>query len=144
MLVGKTSYYVLKVVLFFAFSKRDSFSIKEISKRLEVSEKILEQVLLLLKNKGILASKRGPQGGYWLIADISECTLLDVMYMSGRKFDIMPINVEVKENIIGEIVEDITLDLEKKIVEEFKKIKIKDILFSIKKKVTKKGLSYTI
>ncbi|MDP8257915.1 MAG: Rrf2 family transcriptional regulator [Candidatus Aadella gelida] len=144
MLIGKTGYYILKIVLFFSFGKRDSFSIKEISGRLNISEKVLEQVLLLLKNKGILTSKRGPNGGYRLLADVSESTLLDILYMSGKKLDIMPLNTETRRKVIDEIIEDINMDMEEKISQEFKDIKIKDLLLSVKEKVNEKGLSYTI
>jgi len=144
MLIGKTSYYILKVVLFFAFSKRNSFSIRDIAKRVGISEKVLEQVLLLLKNKGVLSSKRGPRGGYSLLVDLSEYTLLEVLYMSGRKLDVMPMDMGRKGKVIDEIIEDINLDVEVKIVEKFENIKIKDLLLSIREKVTENGLSYTI
>ena len=88
MLIRRSGYYLLKAVLFFAFSKKESFSTKELSKRMGITEKVLEQVLLLLKNKGILASKRGPQGGYRLCCDVSGLTVMDILDMTGKPLDV--------------------------------------------------------
>jgi Rrf2 family protein len=49
--------------------------IKEISKREQISPKFLEQILLTLKNAGLLHSKMGVGGGYYLARPASEVTL---------------------------------------------------------------------
>ncbi|MGZ9235817.1 MAG: RrF2 family transcriptional regulator [Anaerolineales bacterium] len=49
--------------------------IKEISKREQISPKFLEQILLTLKNAGLLHSKMGVGGGYYLARPASEITL---------------------------------------------------------------------
>ncbi|MDZ4158160.1 MAG: Rrf2 family transcriptional regulator, partial [Anaerolineaceae bacterium] len=41
-------------------------SIKEIARREKISVKFLEQILISLKNSGLLHSKMGPRGGYYL------------------------------------------------------------------------------
>jgi Rrf2 family protein len=49
--------------------------IKEISLREQISVKFLEQILLTLKNAGLLHSKMGVGGGYYLARSASEITL---------------------------------------------------------------------
>ncbi|HEX2996651.1 MAG TPA: Rrf2 family transcriptional regulator [Anaerolineales bacterium] len=49
--------------------------IKEISQREKISPKFLEQILLALKNAGLLHSKMGVGGGYYLARSASEITL---------------------------------------------------------------------
>jgi Rrf2 family protein len=49
--------------------------IKEISQREQIPPKFLEQILLTLKNAGLLHSKMGVGGGYYLARPASEITL---------------------------------------------------------------------
>jgi len=49
--------------------------IKEISDREKISPKFLEQIMLTLKNSGLLHSKMGVGGGYYLARPPSEITL---------------------------------------------------------------------
>jgi Rrf2 family protein len=49
--------------------------IKEISQREQISAKFLEQILLTLKNAGLLHSKMGVGGGYYLAKPPSEISL---------------------------------------------------------------------
>ncbi len=49
--------------------------IKEISRCEKISPKFLEQILLTLKNAGLLHSKMGVGGGYYLARSASEITL---------------------------------------------------------------------
>lgn len=144
MFVGKKGYYFLKVILFLAFSKKESFLIKELSKRLEISEKVLEQVLLSLKNKGILSSKRGPQGGYWLSRDVSEMTVMEIIEMTGKNFDILPIEKRRRTNVMDEILSVISDKIEDELIAKLKEVKIRQLVGYMRKKVTEKGLSYMI
>ncbi len=49
--------------------------IKEISEREKIPAKFLEQILLMLKNAGLVHSKMGVGGGYYLGTDASEINL---------------------------------------------------------------------
>ena len=49
--------------------------IKEISQREQISSKFLEQILLTLKNAGMLHSKMGVGGGYYLARSAKEISL---------------------------------------------------------------------
>ncbi|MFC1548888.1 RrF2 family transcriptional regulator [Candidatus Omnitrophota bacterium] len=144
MLIEKKGYYYIKTVLFFAFSKKRSFSNKEISERLEISEKVMEQVLLALKNSGILQSKRGPQGGYRLALDISGLTLGDVLERTGQRIDILPHDVRGKKNPLDEVLSGAAALLKKGITKDLGKITIKSMRKRIKERVTETGLDYII
>jgi Rrf2 family protein len=45
----------------------------------DIPVKFLENILLELKVSGIVASQRGPEGGYWLARPASEVTVADII-----------------------------------------------------------------
>lgn len=62
--------YALKALIFLAKEKqRGPVLISEISERERIPRKFLEMILLELKNHGLLQSKMGKGGGYWLSKD---------------------------------------------------------------------------
>jgi Rrf2 family cysteine metabolism transcriptional repressor len=143
MLINTKGYYGLKVALFFAFSKNHSFSIKEISKRIDVSEKVLEQVLLLLKNKGMLSSKRGPNGGYTATVDFMAMSVMDIINKMGGTLEVLPIN-NFANSILDDVLMNFVSELEESIKTKMKNVAVKDMVKQIKEKVTQDGLSFVI
>ena len=80
MRLSKRGEYGLRAMITLAepAEKNDSpamMQIKEISQREQISPKFLEQILLTLKNAGLLHSKMGVGGGYYLARSASEITL---------------------------------------------------------------------
>lgn len=53
--------------------------IQDISRRQNISPRYLEQIFQSLKRAGILKSKRGPQGGYYLAKKPEEITVNEVL-----------------------------------------------------------------
>jgi len=53
--------------------------VQDISRRQDISPRYLEQIFQKLKKKGILKSKRGPQGGYYLARSPEEITVSDIV-----------------------------------------------------------------
>ncbi len=53
--------------------------IKDISRRQNISPRYLEQIFQDLKRGGLLKSKRGPQGGYFLARKPTEITVQDII-----------------------------------------------------------------
>src|ERR687887_2853432 len=49
--------------------------IQDVARRQGIPQRYLEQVLLLLKRAGLLASKRGSTGGYHLVREPEEITV---------------------------------------------------------------------
>ncbi len=54
-------------------------SLTEIAKRQNMSKKYLENLFSTLKNRGIVRSQRGTQGGYHLAQSPQEITALDII-----------------------------------------------------------------
>jgi Rrf2 family protein len=61
----------------------EKFLIKDISEACNIPKKFLEAILLDLKRAGILGSKQGKGGGYFLRMDPADVNLADVV----RQFD---------------------------------------------------------
>lgn len=53
--------------------------IQDISRRQDISPRYLEQIFQNLKRAGILKSKRGPQGGYYLARTPDKITVLEIL-----------------------------------------------------------------
>lgn len=53
--------------------------VKDISKRQKISPRYLEQIFQRLKKTGVLKSKRGPNGGYYLTKMPKEITVGDIL-----------------------------------------------------------------
>ncbi|MEY5011046.1 MAG: hypothetical protein RLZZ253_2185 [Verrucomicrobiota bacterium] len=66
MRISKKAEYALRALGTMALEPR-SWTIEEISQRQNIPLKYLEQILLALKNAGLLGSKRGAHGGYTLL-----------------------------------------------------------------------------
>jgi Rrf2 family protein len=65
--------YALKALIFLSKEReRGAILIAEISERERIPRKFLESILLELKNHGLLQSKMGKGGGYWLNKDPKE------------------------------------------------------------------------
>jgi Rrf2 family protein len=76
--------YALKALIFLAKEKeRGPILISEISERERIPRKFLELILLELKNQGILQSKMGKGGGYYLSRNPDDIYLGSVI----RLFD---------------------------------------------------------
>lgn len=54
--------------------------IKDISRRQNISPRYLEQIFQDLKKAGLLKSRRGPQGGYYLARKPNEITVMDIIH----------------------------------------------------------------
>ena len=81
--ISKKAEYAIRAVITIArHANNKPLQISEISKKESIPIKFLEQILLNLKNNGILNSKRGANGGYLLAKskdDISIGMILDII-----------------------------------------------------------------
>lgn len=67
-----------------------NFSIQDLSRGEHIPFKFLEQILLALKNGGLLRSKRGVGGGYQLVTRPNRITLGEVVALVDGSFDPLP------------------------------------------------------
>ena len=79
MRLSKRGEYGLRAMIILADAQKNSptgmIQIKEISAREQIPAKFLEQILLALKNAGLIHSKMGVGGGYYLAKTPKEITL---------------------------------------------------------------------
>ncbi len=72
MLSKKTKYGIKALTFLVKQENKVPVQIATISKNENISLKFLESILLTLKKNGILGSKKGKGGGYYLLKDASE------------------------------------------------------------------------
>lgn len=78
-MISKRTKYGLKALSY--LSKQEAkkpILISEIATTQNISQKFLESILLDLKKKGFLASKKGKGGGYYLIKPGNEITVASI------------------------------------------------------------------
>lgn len=72
--------YGLRIMTDIAVNANDGcVSLKDIAEREQLSEKYLEQIILLLSKEGLVKSVRGAKGGYHLTRSPDEITVEDIL-----------------------------------------------------------------
>lgn len=75
-MISMRSIYALKALSVLARERhRESFLIADLARAEHIPKKFLEAILLSLKVKGILVSKKGPKGGYSLAKSPDTLTI---------------------------------------------------------------------
>jgi len=79
-MLSKKCQYALHALIYLAdLDEGSPVTIREIAAEKSISKKFLEAILLDLKNGGILGSKKGKSGGYYLIKKASEISIIEVI-----------------------------------------------------------------
>jgi len=90
-MLSKKTKYGLKALVFLASQKDKSpIPIAEIAKQENISQKFLESILLSLRKTGILGSKKGKGGGYYLLKKPNEVLMTDVMRILEGPISMVP------------------------------------------------------
>jgi Rrf2 family protein len=79
MLSKKTKYGIKALTFLGRQENRTPVAIATISKSENISLKFLESILLTLRKNGILGSKKGKGGGYYLLKEPSEIPMTSIM-----------------------------------------------------------------
>ncbi|WP_299106778.1 Rrf2 family transcriptional regulator [uncultured Winogradskyella sp.] len=79
MLSKKTKYGIKALVHLARQEERTPVQISTISKAENISQKFLESILLTLRKNGVLGSKKGKGGGYYLLKDPKDIPMTTVM-----------------------------------------------------------------
>lgn len=69
---------------------QEPMQISRIAAEEQIPKKFLEQILLDLRNSGLLYSKKGAGGGYSLIKDPKEIFLVQVLRITGGPIALLP------------------------------------------------------
>jgi Rrf2 family iron-sulfur cluster assembly transcriptional regulator len=80
-MLTKTSEYALRSIVYVAMQAAEGkkIGIKEIAKELELPLHFIGKILQDLVRKGIIASVKGPNGGFYLSRPAREITIMDVV-----------------------------------------------------------------
>jgi Rrf2 family protein len=90
-MLSKKTQYAFKALMYLAEKQTDGpVLIAEISKKKKIPLKFLENILLELKNDGILSSKKGKGGGYFFNLAPSEVPLAQVMRLLDGPIALLP------------------------------------------------------
>ncbi len=90
MLSRKTK-YAINALVYLAKRREDGPTlISEISQAEHIPRKFLEAILLDLRKATILGSKKGKGGGYYLLKEPSEVTMLEVMRLFDGPVALLP------------------------------------------------------
>lgn len=79
MLSKKTKYGIKALTYLAKLENKNPVSIATISESENISIKFLESILLTLRKNGLLGSKKGKGGGYYLLKDPKEIHMTTVM-----------------------------------------------------------------
>ena len=83
--------------------------VKNISRRQGISPRYLEQIFQKLKRAGILASKRGPSGGYFLAKKPEEITVGEIVRITeGRLDPVLCLNPQDSSQSCDKLTECVT------------------------------------
>ena len=91
-MLSKKSKYAINALLYIARHKDEDRPVlaSEISEHESIPHKFLEAILLDLKNAGILRSKRGRHGGYFLQAQPEDINLITIMRLFDGPIALLP------------------------------------------------------
>jgi len=90
-MLSKKTKYGIKALTFLGRQEDNTpVAIASISKSENISLKFLESILLTLRKNGILASKKGKGGGYYLLKSPSEIPMTDVMRILEGPISMVP------------------------------------------------------
>lgn len=90
MKVSTKGRYAIRLMLDIAENSRNgNVSLKDVSKRQEISLKYLEQIVNMLSKSGLVRAQRGSQGGYKLQKPAEDITIGDILRVT--EGDIAPV-----------------------------------------------------
>lgn len=90
MLSKKTKYAINALVFLAKENRHEAIQISKIAASENISRKFLEAILLVLRNAGILGSKKGMSGGYYLLKDPNEINVAEVMRLFEGPIALLP------------------------------------------------------
>ena len=93
-MLSKRSKYAINALVYLARAAKDNadrkVQVSEISEQQNIPRKFLEAILLDLKNAGILGSKMGRGGGYYLRKPTTEVNLAEVYRIFDGAIGLLP------------------------------------------------------
>ena len=76
---SKGKYGLVALMDICLYSRSEAVTLKSVSKRQDISERYLEQIFSILRKGGIITSKKGAQGGYFLARTAADITVGEIL-----------------------------------------------------------------
>ena len=76
---SKGKYGLVALMDICLYSGSEAVTLKSVSKRQNISERYLEQIFSILRKGGIITSKKGAQGGYFLARKPKDITVGEIL-----------------------------------------------------------------
>jgi len=130
MLSKKAKYATHALIYLARHYEEGPVRIGSVADHAQIPQKFLETILLELKNAGILNSKQGRSGGYYLIREPSEVNMADVHRLFDGAIALLPCVTYQYYERCEECVDEETCSIRKAVKE------IRDETVSIMKKYT--------
>ena len=131
-LTTKGRYAVMAMADLALYADDKPISLTEISLRQKISLSYLEQLFLKLKDKNLVRSTRGSNGGYVLLKPASEIRLSNIIYAVDETVKTLNCKKESKKGCNHKTMKCITHnlwdDLEQHINSFFENIKLEDMV----------------
>ena len=91
-MLSKKSKYAIKALVCLAknFAEKTPMRISQISESEKIPRKFLETIMVELRNNGLVHSKMGSNGGYYLAKHQEEIVLSQVIRISGGPIAMLP------------------------------------------------------
>jgi len=90
MLSKKAKYGINALIVLARLERSEHLSTTELAGKAKVPKKFLEQILLELKSHGIVQSRKGKGGGYYLRKEPQEVNLADIIRVFDGPIAILP------------------------------------------------------
>jgi len=146
-MLPKKTKYAIKALIALAkqFQDKKPLRISQISEEEKIPRKFLEAILLELRNHGLVGSKMGSTGGYYLLKHPEEVMLSTIIRVTGGPIALLPCvslnfyepcNECVNESICG--LRDVVLEVREASIKILSKTSLSDIILR-EKKLSQKG-----
>ncbi len=100
----------------------ESMQIKDICEADQIPRPFLEQILLELKRSGFLGSRRGKEGGYFLLRDPAQITIASVLRLLDGPFAPLPCLSKTAYRRCDDCANESTCDLKRVFAEVYGKM----------------------
>ncbi len=108
-MITKKSKYAIKALIYLAKQeKRKPVLIEEVSNEEKIPKKFLEAILLELRKAGILGSKKGKGGGYYLLKGAEEINMAEVLRLFDGPIALVPCVAHKYYEPCEECIDEIT------------------------------------
>lgn len=91
-MIPKKSKYAIQALKCLAkvYPEKGRLTISQIAEQENIPKKFLEAILLQLRHNGVVGSKMGPNGGYYLLQSPDEIVLSNIIRSTGGPIALLP------------------------------------------------------